>query len=156
MMSVLNRKGHRVARVWAFAVFALFHLGCGLRAQERDQAVKKCFQLNGEDNHIYREVDEAPEFPGGLNALIKYLNEKCRIFYPLAAGELMPLGLVVMEVVIEKDGTLSSGPVVYSAHSDLVCLVAPVLRDMPRWAPSRIGGKPVRTFFSLPMRFRYG
>lgn len=140
-----------------FAMLALCHVACGLRAQDREQGMIKHFELNTDDNQIYKykEVDDAPEFPGGLEALIKYLNEKCRISYPLVAGELMPLGLVVMEVVIEKDGTLSSGPVVYSAHSDLVCLVPPVLRDMPRWAPGRIGGKPVRTFFSLPMRFRY-
>ena len=59
-----------------------------------------------DDNTIYDKVEVAASYPGGLNALQKALSS--RLVYPKDAIQRGEVGTVIVEFVVEKDGTLSN------------------------------------------------
>ena len=105
------------------------------------------------DTKVYVDVsEEMPSFPGGPSAMMSWLSENKR--YPEAARQQGITGRVVVAFIVEADGTLSdlrvSRPVDPLLDEEAVRLV----RNMPRWKPGRIGGKPVRCRMTLPIAFR--
>lgn len=51
-------------------------------------------------------MDVQPEFPGGNDALYKYVGANLK--YPAAAKENNITGKVIVQFIIEKDGTMST------------------------------------------------
>ena len=58
------------------------------------------------DETIYEAVDEMPKFPGGTQALFKYLGEN--IQYPEEVQKLGIAGRVITQFVISKKGEITS------------------------------------------------
>lgn len=101
---------------------------------------------------IHHFVQEAPAFPGGENALARYLNKN--ISYPRAAQEAGISGTVFIQFVIDAQGTVTQVQAVGRRHGGgLEEEAARVVRSMPRWVPGRQDGKAVRVQFNLPIRF---
>lgn len=96
-----------------------------------------------------------PEFPGGVEALMKFLTEN--IHYPEAARKANAEGMVVLKFVVQEDGSLAN---IQNAapdkplHPDLVAEAIRVVQSMPKWKPGLKDGKVVKTEFALPIRFR--
>ena len=59
----------------------------------------------GPDDKIYETCEKLPEYPGGQEAMFKYLIENIR--YPKVAQEYGVQGKVMVSFVVEKDGTLT-------------------------------------------------
>ena len=98
-----------------------------------------------------RTADEMPEPVGGLATMYKFLSENLR--YPENARKDSISGLVIIEFVVEKDGSINNAKVLKSVDPDIDAEVLRVVKMMPKWKPGTQNGKPVRTFYQIPVRF---
>lgn len=105
-----------------------------------------------EPNTVVENSDEAPSYPGGDGAMMAYLANNVQ--YPLVAAENGVQGRVVVEFIVEKDGSLSDVKVKRSVDPSLDREALRVVKSMPRWNPGKKDGQPVRTIFSMPVTFR--
>ena len=98
------------------------------------------------------KIDEMPSFPGGQEAMEKYLNANIR--YPKVALENNIQGKVTVQFMVEKDGSLTDIEVIKSVDDDLDKEAKRIISSMPRWTPGYNKGKPVRTMYYVPIIFR--
>lgn len=103
------------------------------------------------DETIYEAVDEMPKFPGGTQALFKYLGEN--IQYPEEVQKLGIAGRVITQFVISKKGEITSVAVVRSLHPELDKQAIQAITAMPTWTPGKKDGKVVNVKFTLPINF---
>lgn len=97
-------------------------------------------------------VDEKPSFPGGESAMKSYLNSN--VNYPVVAQENGVQGRVIVESIIEKDGSMSDVKVIRSVDPSLDREALRVVKAMPKWTPAKLKGIPVRTKCTTPVVFR--
>jgi protein TonB len=96
-------------------------------------------------------VEEMPEFPGGEEALYKFLSENT--VYPPFARTAGIEGRVTIGFVVEPDGRLSNFRVVRSAAPILDEEALRVVKTLPRWKPGKQRGKAVRVQYQIPVIF---
>jgi len=129
------------------------------------------------DDPIFEVVEEPAQYPGGQAALMQYLAQNIR--YPKISAENGVQGRILVQFVIEKDGSLSNFKIVKDAKpvSDGITANAQgtttegndipqeaygalniealrVLRGMPNWIPAKQRGQVVRMKYTLPITFR--
>ena len=88
---------------------------------------------NANDDEIFSIVENEPEYPGGEEALYKFISKN--IVYPKSAREKGIQGTVLVEFVVEKDGKLSNIKVIRSADPALDAEAVRVISKMPKWKP---------------------
>jgi TonB family protein len=79
---------------------------------------------------------------------------QARLKYPKYAQENVITGRVIVDVIIEKDGTLTVAGFKQLAHEVLAAEVERVVKTSPKWEPGSNKGKPVRVQFSVPFNFQ--
>ncbi len=107
---------------------------------------------NSEDSEIFQVVEERPQFPGGDAELMKFLQQSIK--YPKEAQEQGKQGRVIVQFVVNKDGSITGDSIVRSVDPQLDAEAVRVVRSMPNWTPGKQKGKPVRVRFTLPVTFR--
>lgn len=103
------------------------------------------------EEEIFTVVEEQPEFPGGYEAMMKFLASN--IQYPPMAKENNIQGRVVVQFVVEKDGRITDVKVVKDLGWGTGDEAARVVKMMPRWKPGKQRNKPVKVRFNLPVKF---
>ena len=93
----------------------------------------------------------APEFPGGINALMNFIARNIR--YPEMAREQMIQGRVYLSFIVEKDGSVSSIELLRGIGGGCDEDAIRVVNAMPAWQPGRQNGRAVRVAYNLPIRF---
>lgn len=102
---------------------------------------------------IFMRVENMPEFPGGTQALFKYLSENVK--YPVIAQENGIQGRVICQFTVNKDGSIVDVEVVRSGgDASLDKEAVRVIKSMPKWTPGKQRGKPVRVKYTLPVNFK--
>lgn len=101
---------------------------------------------------VFIAVDVKPEFPGGVEAMQKYLMENIK--YPSEAKENGIQGRVICQFIVNTDGSVSDVNVLRSAGELLDAEAVRVIESMPKWNPGIKDGKIVRVKFTLPLTFR--
>ena len=104
------------------------------------------------DEPTFKTVEEMPKFPGGPEALHRYLARNIK--YPTMAQKHKEQGQVVIQMVIGKDGNISNIKVLKSVSAWLDAEAIRVIRSMPKWEPGKQDGKTVAVEYTLPMTFR--
>lgn len=102
------------------------------------------------DIHLFAE--EMPEFPGGDKALLNFLGTNIK--YPIIAQERGVQGKVLIEFVVNKDGSVVDPKVLRPLDPACDKEALRVIRAMPKWKPGRQGGKPVRVRYTVPVSFK--
>lgn len=97
---------------------------------------------------IFKTASQMPEFNGDLN---KYLSDN--IHYPEAALKNNQEGKVVVEFVVNDDGTVSDANILRSASPELNAEAIRVIMAMPKWKPGRQNGQLVNVLYVLPINF---
>lgn len=97
--------------------------------------------------------DQDAQFPGGETALIEWLSEN--VNYPEEAADNGIRGKVVVKFAIEKDGSIGEAIIVNGVEKSLDREALRVVWSMPKWIPAKIGGKPVKSYFNLPITFDF-
>lgn len=105
-----------------------------------------------EENKVFDIVEQQPMFPGGQNALMKYLSEHTK--YPVVAQENGVQGRVTVQFVVEKDGSISDVHVLRGVDPSLDKEAVRVVKSMPRWTPGKQNGINVRVNYRVPVLFR--
>ena len=105
-----------------------------------------------EESEIYQVVEEQPMYPGGMQELMKYMQTNIK--YPKEARERGIQGRVVVQFVVNKDGSICEEVVVRSVDPQLDAEAIRMLRTMPNWTPGKQKGEPVRVRFTLPVSFK--
>lgn len=101
------------------------------------------------DEKVYDKVEKMPQYPGGHDKLMKFLR------IPLPASALMGHGVpgrVIIQFVVEKDGTVTNPKVVRSVDPYLDRDALKLFDRMPRWTPGEQGGQKVRVEMAVPVR----
>ena len=102
---------------------------------------------------VFVVVETMPEFPGGQQALFKYLSENVK--YPVIAQENGIQGRVICQFVVNKDGKIVDVEVVRSGGDPSLDKEAiRVIKSMPPWKPGKQRGKAVRVKYTVPVNFR--
>jgi len=115
-------------------------------------------------------AEQMPRFPGCENlelssdekyacskeALLKYIYKE--LDYPRIAVENGIEGMVVLQFVVDKDGSINDIAVkrdIGGGCGRAAALTVENMNDMPeKWNPGRQRGKPVRVLFTLPVKFK--
>ena len=103
-------------------------------------------------NDIYMVVEDSPQFPGGLQALLDYLHDNIK--YPESCRRDSIQGRVIISFVVEKDGSINSAEIVKGVHEQLDAEALRVIDAMPKWKPGKQRGKTVRVKYAIPVNFR--
>ncbi|MDY4556956.1 MAG: energy transducer TonB [Prevotella sp.] len=119
-----------------------------------DEADYATAQTDLGDNPLnFHIVEDLPKFPGGAVELMKWLTKNLR--YPSDAQRNKKEGKVVVQFIVNKDGTMSNLKVVKSAqYASLDREALRVMRKMPKWTPGVQNDKPCRTMVCIPVVFK--
>ena len=96
-------------------------------------------------------IESMPEFPGGNDSLNSYITKE--LIYPESCRRDSISGVVLIEFIIEKDGSISDVSPLIKVHPDLDAEAVRVIKNMPKWIPSEDRGIPQRTFYQIPIKF---
>ena len=108
--------------------------------------------VNDDDKKVYQVVEKQPEFPGGMEAMMKYLSENIK--YPADARAAGKGGKVFVGFVVKKDGTVANVELMRGTGTESLDNEAlRVVSSMPKWNPGMQGGKAVNVKFVLPVVF---
>jgi protein TonB len=102
-------------------------------------------------NQIFTAVEQVPTFQGGEAGFNKYLQKSIR--YPAIARENNVQGRVIVQFVVERDGSLTDIKVVRGIGSGCDEEAVRALKASPKWKPGIQNGRPVRVQYSVPVSF---
>lgn len=128
--------------------------------EERIQIVRNSAAPEKDEsgNLVYRYAEVQPQFPGGQEALTRFLQANLR--YPEDAVKARAEAMVSVWLVVDEAGNLlkikahTNGGIL--PREDMEAEAERVVRDMPRWQPAQHKGKPVRCRVNFPIEFRLG
>ena len=106
----------------------------------------------GDDDKVYDVVKQQPQFPGGNEGLMKYLQETIK--YPAEAAKQGIEGRVIVQFVVGSDGTVGNVKLMRPVNPLLDQEALRVINAMPKWTPGKQDGKPVAVKYTLPVTFR--
>lgn len=101
---------------------------------------------------IYSVVETMPDYPGGQKELLSFLSRNIK--YPTKAEENKIQGRVVIQFVVNKDGSVSDAKVVRSVDPELDKEALRVVNSMPQWKPGMQKGEAVSVKYTIPIAFR--
>ena len=138
--------------------------------------------VNGKQ--VYDVPEVMPEYPGGMEALMKYLQQNAR--YPEVAKENGVQGRYIVGFCVTSEGKITDVEIARKPHGETLseinvntwsneadsvavnkrineakgreALEAEAIRlvkAMPDWKPGMVGGKPVNCHYNLPVTFKY-
>ena len=105
-----------------------------------------------EEQTIFQVVEVMPEFPGGMGECLKFLGKNIK--YPTIAQENGVQGRVIVQFVVNKDGSIVDPVVVRSVDPYLDKEALRVIKTMPKWKPGQQRGKAVRVKYTVPVTFK--
>jgi len=113
-------------------------------------ALKLKLSLNQKDI-IYPIADKMPQFPGGENALYKYISQHLR--YPRIPYSYGIEGKVTVWFVVNSLGKVDNVEVIIGVDPDLDFEAERVISSLPDFIPGQLEGKNVPVWYSIPITF---
>lgn len=161
-----NATGHIKYALFVLPAFALLvagNISCSQDASQTEDAkeevvapvspeAKEAPADSTAKEEVFMVAEQMPEFPGGMKEMLKFLQENVK--YPENAMKNNVQGRVIVQFVIEKDGTPTEFKVARSVDPDLDAEALRVLQTMPKWKPGMQRGKIVRVKFTVPVSFK--
>jgi protein TonB len=116
-----------------------------------DVAVKKS-EEEAEPEGAFDVVEKMPEFPGGAAVMMKFIAENVK--YPEEAYSKGIEGRVLVQFIIEKDGSVTNVKVIKKVNDAIDAEAVRVVKAMPKWKPGKQNGREVRVKYTIPVSFR--
>ena len=104
------------------------------------------------EDEIFEVVEKNPEFSYNGMSLMQYLGKSIK--YPTIAQETGTQGRVIVQFVVNKDGSIVDVKVVRGVEPYLDKEAIRAISTMPKWKPGEQRGKPVRCKFTVPVMFK--
>ena len=118
---------------------------------EYDKSVGAIAENAKSSDAVYPVVDEPAEYPGGLEALVQFLQSHLK--YPMVAREQGIEGTVFVVFLVEKDGTITSVEPIKSLSPETDAEAVRVIESFPKWKPGKKDGNIVRSSFIIPIKY---
>ena len=118
-----------------------------IEADQETEIVVVKRQEEEEEDEIFMIVEEIPEFPGGEDALHRFMIEHTK--YPKSAKKKHVSGTVYVQFVINEKGEIENVMIPRSVDPALDREAVRVVENMPNWIPGKIRGKPVKALQTL-------
>lgn len=164
----------RVLIMFSFAVYSMFALVYSAPASQVNQPIENkdnpqedyvdllvCGdgpdsvsgpEILQDQDGVYLLVHEMPEYPEGTAALLRSFRET-RIYPEDAMNEGIQ-GRVLVQFIVEEDGSITSPKIVKSLYPSLDAEALRFVSTMPKWKPGKLNGKPCRVKYTIPLSFR--
>ena len=131
-----------------------------------EQIIKEVYFYNGEiyrsrpclddkreeENKVFDVVEQMPSFPGGQAALMQWISSNMK--YPTIAAENGVQGRVIVQFVVEKDGSITNVHVTKSVDPSLDKEAVRLAKSMPKWIPGKQNGESVFCAYTIPVTFK--
>lgn len=117
-----------------------------------DEPVEEVLKEGNDDDIIFTVVEQQAEFPGGLEAMVRFLQKNMK--YPAIARRMGVEGTVFVSFVIDREGVISDLQVVKGISTECDKEALRVIKIMPPWKPGKQNGRPVKCRFVLPVKFK--
>ena len=91
-----------------------------------------------------------PSYPGGQSAMLQFIAEN--LTWPESLKESSVEGMMVVQFVVERDGSVTNPKVIKSVHPDFDQVGLNIVNKMPKWINGRARGQPTRVQMNLPIR----
>lgn len=161
-----NAAGHIKYALFVLPAFALLvagNISCSQDASQTEDAkeevvapvspeAKEAPADSTAKEDVFMVAEQMPEFPGGMKEMLKFLQENVK--YPENAMKNNAQGRVIVQFVVEKDGTPTEFKVLRSVDPDLDAEALRVLQTMPKWKPGMQRGEVVRVKYTVPVSFK--
>ncbi len=108
-------------------------------------------QLEVIDGKIYENVQEIPEYPGGTNEFLKFIQLNLK--YPHVALEQGIEGTVRLRFIIKKDGSIGDVQILRSIDPACDKEAIRVVKESQKWTPGKIQGQAVDVWYNIPVKF---
>ena len=102
------------------------------------------------DPPIFEGKELPPQFPGGADALTKFLKDNLQSPDGMEPGEIKT---VKVKFMVDRDGSITLLEIIQSGGNDFDNEVLRVCRRMPRWQPAVQNGINVPVSFAIPVTF---
>jgi TonB family protein len=105
------------------------------------------------DKEPYEMVETMPEFKGGMDQMIKYIQKNLK--YPLWESTNKIQGTVLVTFIVGRDGKIREPKILRSVPESIYFdkEVLRIINNMPNWIPGQQDDKNVEVQFSLPIKF---
>ena len=104
-----------------------------------------------DEGEPYAFVDQMPEFPGGDEALVKYIKDNVRFGDVVNVYQCDVAGKIFVGFVIEPDGSITNVKVIRGLEKHYDEEAMRVVKSMPKWKPGMLKGEPVRVKYMIPV-----
>lgn len=145
----------------AFALLVAGNISCSQGTSEKQDAKEESVAPDSvvavptdsvAKDEVFMVAEQMPEYPGGMKELFKFLQDNVK--YPESAMKKNVQGRVIVQFVVEKDGTPTEFNVVRSVDPDLDAEALRVMKAMSKWKPGMQKGEPVRVKYTVPVSFQ--
>jgi periplasmic protein TonB len=126
-------------------------LVAGTGTGNTNSTIESSVSIDNVETKIYVTAQVNPSFDGGYEALHAFLRKTLR--YPETAREVGIKGKVVVQFVVEPDGSISNVNVVKGIGGGCDQEALRAISKMPKWNPGMMNGRAVRVKFTLPFHF---
>lgn len=161
-----NAAGHIKYALFVLPAFALLvagNISCSQDASQTEDAkeevvapvspeAKEAPADSTAKEEVFMVTEQMPEYPGGMKELFKFLQDNLK--YPENAMKNNVQGRVIVQFVVEKDGTPTEFKVARSVDPDLDAEALRVMKTMSKWKPGMQKGQVVRVKFTVPVSFK--
>lgn len=161
-----NAAGHIKYALFVLPAFALLvagNISCSQDASQTEDAkeevvapvspkAKEAPADSTAKEEVFMVAEQMPEYPGGMKEMLKFLQDNLK--YPENAMKNNVQGRVIVQFVVEKDGTPTEFKVLRSVDPDLDAEALRVLQTMPKWKPGMQRGEVVRVKYTVPVSFK--
>jgi periplasmic protein TonB len=115
------------------------------------EKVTKADSIENEKLPVFFEVEQKPEFPGGISEMFRFLIKNTS--YPYFSYINKTQGTVMVGFCVSAKGKIDSVYIVQSVDYLLDNEAIRVVKSMPEWKPGRVQGKPVAVICTIPIVF---
>lgn len=136
-----------IGMILAICLFAVF--ACDQKRLAKSDTNHK-YQIQNNEK-VYQEVEQMPEYPGGTGELQKFLMNSVK--YPFDAMKNKIQGRVFVSFVVGKDGVVKNVSIVRGADPLIDAEALRVVKSFPKWTPGKERGKIVAVQYTVPINF---
>ena len=150
----MNRRFKLLTIVATIAMTMFGTMVCRAEASAKTNVQNECCSAEkDDDNKVHLVVENLPQFPGGMPAMMEYMRTNVR--YPKKCAKEGIEGRSIINFVVDKDGKVTDVKVLQtSGNKHLDKEAMRVIKKMPRWQPGTHHGKVVRVKLTIPVMFK--
>jgi len=122
-----------------------------MASPDQEQKSSPKTDAKADHNEMYVAVESNPSYPGGTDALLKFLKENLK--YPEAALKNKVEGTVVVQYTIDSKGNIKLAKVMRGISPELDQEALRVTNLITGWKPGMQNNKPIARVVTMPVQF---